>query len=41
VFFASVVAQAKIGDELFWEEKFVQPMGRHKHALKVPFIFSF
>ncbi len=35
------VPQAKNGDQLFWEEKFMHPMGRSKHALKVPCFFSF
>jgi hypothetical protein len=36
-----VLAQAKNGEELFCEEKFhAQPMGRPKHAFKVPFFFS-
>jgi hypothetical protein len=34
-----VLAQAKNGDELFWEEKFHAANGRLKHALKVPCFF--
>jgi hypothetical protein len=40
VFFAR--AQARNGDQVFWEEKkrnFMQAMGRPKHALKVPCFF--
>jgi hypothetical protein len=39
--FQGVLAQAKYGDKFFWEEKFLQPMGRPKQALKVPCFFSF
>jgi hypothetical protein len=36
-----VLAQAKSGDQLFWEVKFHASNGRPKHALKVPYFFSF
>jgi hypothetical protein len=36
-----VLAQAKNGDELFWEEKFHAANGKAQLALKVPCFFSF
>jgi hypothetical protein len=39
--FQGVLTQAKNGDKFFWEEKFLQPMGRPEQALKVPCFFSF
>jgi hypothetical protein len=39
--FQGVLAQAKNGDKFFWEEKFLQSIGRPKQTLKVPCFFSF
>jgi len=36
-----VLAHAENGDQVFWEENFMQPMGRPKHALKVPCFLPF
>jgi hypothetical protein len=35
------LVEAKNGDELFREEKFMEPMGRPKPPLKVPCLYSF
>jgi hypothetical protein len=35
------LAHAKNGDKVFGKRHFMQPMGRPKHALKVPSFFSF
>jgi hypothetical protein len=42
VFFAKGIAQAKNGDKFFWKEKIHAANGKaQKHALKVPYFFSF
>ncbi len=41
LFFAKRISPGQNGDELFGERNFMQPMGRPKHAHKVPCFFPF